>query len=96
MRKTENDSLRKKRNSRFFGEPVSNLMSKSPKSSISGSMVRRKVQLNPRALGSNRGRRRKRRQFTMANTARIDVDAYSLSQHVVVWFTPDDCLVLEQ
>jgi putrescine transport system ATP-binding protein len=33
---------------------------------------------------------------SMANTARIDVDAYSLSQHVVVWFTPDDCLVLEQ
>ena len=33
---------------------------------------------------------------SMANTARMDVDAYSLSQRVVVWFTPDDCLVLEQ
>src|SRR5579872_911520 len=33
---------------------------------------------------------------SMANTARIDVDAYSLSQRVVAWFTPDDCLVLEQ
>ena len=33
---------------------------------------------------------------SMANTARIDIDAYGLSQRVVVWFTPDDCLVLEQ
>jgi len=33
---------------------------------------------------------------SMANTARIDIDAYSLSQRVVVWFTPDDCVVLEQ
>ena len=33
---------------------------------------------------------------SMANTARIDIDAYSLSQRVVAWFTPDDCLVLEQ
>ncbi|HWX57893.1 ABC transporter ATP-binding protein [Bradyrhizobium sp.] len=32
----------------------------------------------------------------MANTTRIDVDAYSLSQRVVAWFTPDDCVVLEQ
>ena len=33
---------------------------------------------------------------SMANTARIDVDAYSASQRVVAWFTPDDCVVLEQ
>jgi putrescine transport system ATP-binding protein len=33
---------------------------------------------------------------SMANTARLDVDAYSASQRVVVWFTPDDCVVLEQ
>ena len=33
---------------------------------------------------------------SMANTARIDIDAYSPSQRVVAWFTPDDCLVLEQ
>ena len=33
---------------------------------------------------------------SMANTARIDVDAYSPSQRVVAWFTPDDCMVLEQ
>ena len=33
---------------------------------------------------------------SMANTTRIDIDAYSLSQRVVAWFTPDDCLVLEQ
>ena len=33
---------------------------------------------------------------SMANTARIDIDAYSASQRVVAWFTPDDCLVLEQ
>jgi putrescine transport system ATP-binding protein len=33
---------------------------------------------------------------SVANTARIDIDAYSLSQRVVAWFTPDDCLVLEQ
>jgi len=33
---------------------------------------------------------------SMANTARIDMDAYSASQRVVAWFTPDDCVVLEQ
>jgi putrescine transport system ATP-binding protein len=33
---------------------------------------------------------------SMANTARLDVDAYHASQRVVAWFTPDDCLVLEQ
>jgi putrescine transport system ATP-binding protein len=33
---------------------------------------------------------------SMANTARLDIDAYTLSQRVVAWFTPDDCVVLEQ
>jgi putrescine transport system ATP-binding protein len=33
---------------------------------------------------------------SMANTARLDIDAYNASQRVVAWFTPDDCLVLEQ
>ncbi len=33
---------------------------------------------------------------SMANTARLDLDAYSASQHVVAWFAPDDCMVLEQ
>jgi putrescine transport system ATP-binding protein len=33
---------------------------------------------------------------SMANTARLDVDAYSVNQRVVVWFTPDDCVVLER
>jgi putrescine transport system ATP-binding protein len=33
---------------------------------------------------------------SMANTTRIDIDAYSASQRVVAWFTPDDCVVLEQ
>jgi putrescine transport system ATP-binding protein len=33
---------------------------------------------------------------SMANTARIDIDAYGASQRVVAWFTPDDCMVLEQ
>jgi putrescine transport system ATP-binding protein len=33
---------------------------------------------------------------SMANTARLDIDAYHASQRVVAWFTPDDCLVLEQ
>jgi putrescine transport system ATP-binding protein len=33
---------------------------------------------------------------SMANTARLDMDAYSVSQRVVAWFTPDDCVVLEQ
>jgi putrescine transport system ATP-binding protein len=32
---------------------------------------------------------------SMANTTRI-LDAYTASQRVVAWFTPDDCLVLEQ
>jgi putrescine transport system ATP-binding protein len=33
---------------------------------------------------------------SMANTARIDIDAYRASQRVVAWFTPDDCVVLAQ
>jgi putrescine transport system ATP-binding protein len=33
---------------------------------------------------------------SMANTTRIDMDAYGLGQRVVAWFTPDDCMVLEQ
>jgi putrescine transport system ATP-binding protein len=33
---------------------------------------------------------------SMANTARLDIDAYHAKQRVVVWFTPDDCVVLEQ
>jgi putrescine transport system ATP-binding protein len=32
---------------------------------------------------------------SMANTARLDVDAYSAGQRVVAWFTPDDGVVLE-
>ncbi|HLJ01022.1 MAG TPA: ABC transporter ATP-binding protein [Bradyrhizobium sp.] len=32
----------------------------------------------------------------MANTARLDLDAYSKSQRVVAWFSPEDCMVLEQ
>jgi putrescine transport system ATP-binding protein len=31
----------------------------------------------------------------VANTARLEVDAYPAGQRVVAWFTPDDCLVLE-
>jgi putrescine transport system ATP-binding protein len=33
---------------------------------------------------------------SMANTARLDMDAYHASQRVTAWFTPDDCVVLEQ
>jgi putrescine transport system ATP-binding protein len=33
---------------------------------------------------------------SMANTARIEIDAYGLSQRVVAWFSPDDCVVLKQ
>ena len=33
---------------------------------------------------------------SMANTARLDMDTYSAGQRVVAWFTPDDCVVLEQ
>jgi len=33
---------------------------------------------------------------SMANTARLDLDAYSPGQRVVAWFTPDDCVMLEQ
>src|SRR5579863_8367900 len=32
----------------------------------------------------------------MANTARLDLDAYSANQRVVAWFSPEDCVVLEQ
>jgi len=33
---------------------------------------------------------------SIANTARLGVDAYGVGQHAVAWFTPDDCVVLEQ
>jgi putrescine transport system ATP-binding protein len=33
---------------------------------------------------------------SMANTTRVDTDAYGLGQRVVAWFTPDDCMVMEQ
>jgi putrescine transport system ATP-binding protein len=33
---------------------------------------------------------------SMANTARLDMDAYNASQRVTAWFAPDDCVVLEQ
>jgi putrescine transport system ATP-binding protein len=33
---------------------------------------------------------------SMANTARLDMDIYGAGQRVVAWFTPDDCVVLEQ
>src|ERR1700728_1234612 len=33
---------------------------------------------------------------SMANTARLDLDSYSPSQRVVAWFSPEDCVVLEQ
>jgi len=33
---------------------------------------------------------------SMANTTRLDIDAYGASQRVVAWFAPDDCVVLEQ
>ena len=32
----------------------------------------------------------------MANTARIDLDAYTVGQRVVAWFSPEDCVMLEQ
>src|ERR1700735_4760432 len=31
---------------------------------------------------------------SMANTARLDLDAYSANQRVVAWFSPEDCVVL--
>jgi putrescine transport system ATP-binding protein len=33
---------------------------------------------------------------SMANTARLEMDAYNASQRVTAWFTPDDCVVLER
>jgi putrescine transport system ATP-binding protein len=33
---------------------------------------------------------------SIANTTRLDADAYTVSQRVIAWFTPDDCVVLEQ
>jgi putrescine transport system ATP-binding protein len=33
---------------------------------------------------------------SMANTVRLDIDAYGAGQRVTAWFTPDDCVVLEQ
>lgn len=33
---------------------------------------------------------------TVANTARLDVDGYGLDHRVVVWFSPDDCMVLDR
>src|SRR5207244_12635232 len=33
---------------------------------------------------------------SLANTARLDIDAFSPGQRVVAWFAPDDCVVLER
>jgi putrescine transport system ATP-binding protein len=33
---------------------------------------------------------------SMANTARIEIDSYQACHRVVAWFTPDDCVVLDQ
>jgi putrescine transport system ATP-binding protein len=33
---------------------------------------------------------------SVANTARLDVDVYGVNQRVVAWFSPEDCVVLEQ
>ena len=33
---------------------------------------------------------------SVANTARLDVDAYDTTQRVVAWFTPEDCVVLDR
>jgi putrescine transport system ATP-binding protein len=33
---------------------------------------------------------------SMANTARLETDTFGPGQRVVAWFTPDDCVVLEQ
>jgi putrescine transport system ATP-binding protein len=33
---------------------------------------------------------------SIANTARIEIDTYSVGQRVVAWFSPDDCVVLKQ
>jgi putrescine transport system ATP-binding protein len=33
---------------------------------------------------------------SLANTARLDIDAYGAGQRVVAWFAPDDCVVLDQ
>jgi putrescine transport system ATP-binding protein len=33
---------------------------------------------------------------SMANTTRLDPDVYGVSQRVVAWFSPEDCVVLEQ
>jgi putrescine transport system ATP-binding protein len=35
-------------------------------------------------------------QSAIANNVRRDVDAYSLNQRVVAWFTSNDCVVIEQ
>jgi putrescine transport system ATP-binding protein len=32
----------------------------------------------------------------MANTERLEMDTFCPGQRVVAWFTPDDCVVLEQ
>jgi putrescine transport system ATP-binding protein len=33
-------------------------------------------------------------RVALANTARLDVDAYAIGERVMAWFTPDDCVVL--
>ena len=33
-------------------------------------------------------------RVALANTARLDVDAYAVGERITAWFTPDDCLVL--
>ena len=58
----------------------------SPTSAISAVSTVYKVKLDSGAVVRS----------SMANTARLDSDAYSAGQRVVAWFTPDDCVVLER
>ena len=66
--------------------PSTGWKASSPTSAISAASPSYKVKLDSGAVVRS----------SMANTARIDIDAYSAGQRVVAWFTPDDCVVLEQ
>jgi putrescine transport system ATP-binding protein len=35
-------------------------------------------------------------RVALANATRLDVDAYNVTQRVVAWFAPDDCVVLDR
>jgi putrescine transport system ATP-binding protein len=67
------------------GRPLNRLEGVVSDVSYLGGMTAYKVRLDSGAV----------LRSSLANTARLDVDAHGVNQRVVAWFLPEDCVVLE-